>query len=111
MADKKPRAKKEVSKARAAALEAVKNAKSDQEKTVAVQQLRLLRFKEVGSVRADKAIESLKNLVKVCDRTSYAWTQEQSDKLLKALDLQMTKIREGLTSKEAIRIQREKFIL
>jgi hypothetical protein len=107
----KARAKKEVSAARKAAMDAVKNAKSDQEKTVATQQLRLVRFKEVGSVRADKAIESLKNLSKACDRTSYAWTQEQADKLLAAINAEVKKITVGLTSKEPVKAKRERFSL
>lgn len=109
--DKKARAKKPMSKARKEALDALKNAASDQEKTVATQQLRLVRFKEVGALRADKAIEALKNLAKVCDRTAYSWTPDQADKILQAVNLQVKKIAERLTSKEAVRVQREKFTL
>jgi hypothetical protein len=105
------REKKEPSKARKAAMAAVAAAKSDQEKTVAVQQLKLVRFAEVGSTRADRALEALKNLAKVCDRSAYSWTAEQSEKLLKAINGEVKKITEGLTSKEAVRIKREKFTL
>lgn len=108
---KKERAKKELSKARLAAMNALKNAKSDQEKTVAKQQLHLVRFKEVASIRADAAIRALKNLEKVCDTTSYSWTQDQADKILNAISPIMTRIDNGLRKPGAKTAKREKFTL
>lgn len=108
---KKERAKKELSKARVAAMNALKNAKSDQEKTVAKQQLHLVRFKEVASIRADAAIRALKNLEKVCDTTSYGWTQDQADKILSAINPIVKRIDDGLRKPGAKTAKREKFTL
>lgn len=109
--DKKTRAKKELSKARVAAMTALKNAKSDQEKTVAKQQLHLVRFKEVASIRADAAIRSLKNLEKVCDTTSYGWTQDQAEKIINAIQPIVSRIVDGLKKPGAKTAKREKFTL
>lgn len=108
---KKERAKKELSKARLAAMKALKDAKSDQEKTVARQQLHLVRFKEVASIRADASIRALKNLEKVCDTTSYGWTQDQAEKIISAIDPIVTRIRDGLRKPGAKTAKREKFTL
>lgn len=109
--DKKARAKKELSKERLAAMNALKNASSDQEKTVARQKLHLVRFKEVASIRADASIRALKNLEKVCDTTSYAWTQDQADKIIGALSPIWKRIEEGLRKPGAKTAKREKFSL
>ena len=108
---KKERAKKELSKARIAAMTALKNAKSDQEKTVAKQQLHLVRFKEVASIRADAAIRALKNLEKVCDTTSYGWTQDQAEKIIGAIAPIWKRTEEGLRKPGAKTAKREKFTL
>lgn len=108
---KKQRAKKELSKARIAAMKALKDAKSDQEKTVAKQQLHLVRFKEVASIRTDATIRALKNLEKVCDTTSYAWTQDQAGKILANILPTVKRIEEGLTKPGAKTAKREKFSL
>lgn len=112
MADvKKARAKKELSKERKAAMDALKNANSDQQKTVAKQALKLVRFKEVGSIRADAAIRALKNLEKVADTTSYAWTDEQAQKIIFAIEPVFKRILVALTKPGAKTAQREKFSL
>lgn len=108
---KKVRVKKELSKERAAAMNAVKNAKSEQEKRVASQALKLVRFKEVASIRTDAALRALKNLERVCDTTSYAWTEDQSTKILNAMRPLFTRIVDGLTKPSAKKEQREKFTL
>ena len=108
---KKARAKKELSKERQAAMLKLKNAGSDQEKTVARQQLHLVRFKEVASIRADASIRALKNLEKVCDTTSYAWTQEQAEKILSAILPVVHRITDGLKKPGAKTAKREKFSL
>lgn len=108
---KKARAKKELSKERKAAMAALKAASSDQEKTVATQQLRLVRFKEVASIRADAAIRALKNLEKVCDTSSYSWTQDQSKKITDALAGPYNRIVEGLTKPGSKKAAKEKFTL
>jgi hypothetical protein len=108
---KKVRAKKELSKERAAAMAAMKNAKSDQEKTVAAQSLKLVRFKEVASIRTDAAIRALKNLERVADTTSYAWTEDQAGKILNAMRPIFTRIVDGLTKPGAKKEKREKFTL
>lgn len=108
---KKARAKKELSKERAAALKAVKDAGSDQEKTVAKQKLKLVRFKEVASIRADASIRALKNLEKACDTTSYAWTDEQASKIIGALEPLYSRIVTSLRKPSAKTAQREKFTL
>lgn len=112
MADsKKTRAKKELSKERIAAMAKLKAASSDQEKTVARQQLHLVRFKEVASIRADAAIRALKNLEKVADTTSYAWTQEQAEKIVNAIGPIWQRTVDGLKKPGAKSAKREKFSL
>ncbi len=112
MADtKKARAKKALSKERTAALAAMKAASSDQEKTVAKQALKLVRFKEVASVRADASIRALKNLENACDSTSYAWTQDQAVKLLAAIEPLIGRIKTALNTPNAKKPAREKFSL
>lgn len=112
MADvKKARAKKELSAARKAAMAAVKSASSDQEKVVAKQQLKLVRFKEVGSIRADAAIRALKNLENACDSTSYAWTEDQAAKVINTLMPIIARISDALKKPGAKKPAREKFSL
>lgn len=112
MADsKKVRAKKELSKERQAAMTALKNASSDQEKIVAKQKLHLVRFKEVASIRADASIRALKNLEKVADTTAYAWTQDQAEKIIGTIGPIWKRIEEGLKKPGAKTSKREKFSL
>jgi hypothetical protein len=108
---KKTRAKKELSKERKIALTALKDAKSDQEKSVAKQQLKLVRFKEVASIRADAAIRALTNLEKVCDITSYSWTSDQATKIIGAVQPVYDRICKGLRQPAAKTATREKFTL
>lgn len=108
---KKVRAKKELSKARQAAVAAMAAAASDQEKTVAKQNLKLVRFKEVASIRTDAALRTLKNLESACDTTAYAWTEEQADKILAALQPVYGRIVEALRKPGAKKPAREKFSL
>ena len=108
---KKARAKKEMSAARKAALNAVKNAGSEQEKTVATQKLKLVRFKEVASVRTDAASRALSNLENVCDITSYAWDAEQAEKIIKELQPKFDRIVSGLRKPAAKTSKRVKFTL
>ena len=100
---KKARAKKEMSAARKAALAAVKNAGSDQEKSVAQSKLKLVRFKEVASVRTDAASRALSNLENVCDITSYSWDAEQAEKIIKELQPKFDRIVAGLRKPAAKR--------
>lgn len=112
MADtKKARAKKELSKDRQAAMAKLKNASSDQEKTVAKQQLHLVRFKEVGSIRTDAAIRALKNLEKIADTTAYAWTQDQAEKIIGHLEPIFKRLVDGLRKPGVKTSKREKFTL
>lgn len=106
---KKARAKKELSKARAAAMKALKDAVSDQEKTVAKQQLHLVRFNEVAAVRTDAALRALKNLRKCCDTTSYAWTQDQAKKILDAIGPVYSDIADFLKSPGKLKSVKTKF--
>jgi hypothetical protein len=109
--DKKVRAKKEMSAARKAALAAVKAASSDQEKAVAQSKLKLVRFKEVASVRTDAASRALSNLENVCDTTSYQWDQDQAEKIIKELQPKFDRIVNGLRKPGARKAKREKFSL
>lgn len=108
---KKARAKKEISKDRKAAMDAVKAARSDQEKTVAKQKLKLVRFKEVASTRTDASIRALKNLENACDTTAYAWTEEQAAKIIGAIGPIWKRIEDGLRKPSAKKATREKFSL
>lgn len=108
---KKARAKKELSKERQAAMNALKNASSDQEKRVANEKLKIVRFKEVASIRTDASIRALKNLERVCDTSSYSWDGEQSKKIIGALQPLFTRIVDGLNKPSAKKAAREKFTL
>jgi hypothetical protein len=108
---KKVRAKKEMSAARKAALALVKNADSDQEKAVAQSKLKIVRFKEVASVRTDAASRALSNLENVCDSTSYTWDAEQADKIIKELQPKFDKIVNGLRKPGPRTSKRVKFSL
>lgn len=108
---KKTRAKKELSAARKAAMAAVSNAKSDQEKSVAKQKLKFVRFQEVASIRTDAGIRALKNLENVCDTTAYAWTDEQAAKIIGAIKPLYDRIVAGLNKPGAKAVKREKFSL
>lgn len=108
---KKARAKKELSAARKAAMTALKNAGSDQEKTVAKQKLKLVRFQEVASTRTDAAIRTLDNLLNACDTTAYAWTDEQASKIIGVLEPRYSKIVSSLRKPAAKTSTREKFKL
>lgn len=108
---KKARAKKEMSPARKAAMAAVTNAKSDQEKAVAKQKLKFVRFQEVASIRADASIRALKNLESACDTTAYAWTDEQAAKIIGAIKPLFDRIVTSLQKPGAKQAKREKFTL
>lgn len=108
---KKARAKKELSAARKSAMETLKNAKSDQEKTVAKQALKLVRFKEVASIRTDAVIRALKNLENACDSTSYAWTPDQAAKILGAVTPIYSRIADALKDPSTKVVKKEKFSL
>jgi hypothetical protein len=69
-----------------AATDAVKNAKSDQEKTVARGALKRLRFKVLIVQRMNKALSALGNTAKLGNRASYLYDQAQIDKVFAALD-------------------------
>jgi hypothetical protein len=112
MADsKKVRAKKEMSVARKAALNALKNASSDQEKSVALSKLKLVRFKEVASVRTDAVSRALSNLENVCDITSYSWDADQAKKIIDEINPKFDRIVAGLTKPAAKTSKRVKFTL
>lgn len=109
MVDAKKRGKKEMSKERAQALNSVKNARSDQEKKLAKQALKLVRFKEVGALRVGRAITALTNLEKVCDSSAYAWTPEQADKAIKAIEPRVQRIVAALRSPATAKKAKETF--
>lgn len=79
------KAKKQMSKAREAALAKYKNAKSPQEKTVAEQELKLLRFKEVASHRVGRVLAALDNLMAATDAGQYSWDSNQAVKIISAI--------------------------
>lgn len=108
---KKARAKKEMSAARKAALAAVKNASSDQEKTVALSKLKMVRFREVGSVRVDAAARALDNLVNICDSSTYTWDTEQATKIINELQPKFDRIVSGLRKPAPRKNTRVKFTL
>lgn len=100
--------KKALSAERVTAMNAVKNAKSDQEKRVATQQLKMLRFKEIATKRVNRAIKSIKGLQNLANRGAYGWTPEQAEKILSTLDKQMRALRDKLSG---TKVEEEAFTL
>lgn len=93
--DKK--AKKQMSKEREAALAKVKNAKAgSQEHTVAVQALKLLRFKEVAAHRVGRVLAALDNLHAATDAAQYSWDATQAAKIISALEAKVNPIKDAL---------------
>lgn len=107
---KKPRVKKQPSAKRVAAENAVAEAqkrmdaaKSPQEKTVAESalkavrdELKALRFIEVGQPRIRSALNVLRKLENVANRNAYKWTDEQAGKAVKALTDSMKRVTDKL---------------
>lgn len=91
------KAKKQMSKEREAAIAKVKSAKAgSQEHTVAVQALKLLRFKEVAAHRVGRALAALDNLLAVTDAGQYSWDATQAAKIIAALDARVSPIKDAL---------------
>jgi hypothetical protein len=84
-AAKARKARKPASGKRLAAESAFKNAKSDQEKTVARSHLKAVRFEELGRARVRRALKTLSSLENLANRGVYTWTDEQANKLLTAI--------------------------
>jgi hypothetical protein len=84
-AQKARKARKPPSPARIAAENAVKNAKSDQEKLVTRAALKTLRFKELAPKRVRRALKSLDQVSILANRANYLSEPAQREKILKAL--------------------------
>lgn len=108
---KQKKAPRPKSKERIAAMAAVAAAKSEQEKAVAMQALKLLRFKEVASVRTGAALKHLQNLESTCDTSTYAWTEDQATKILGAIEPVVAKLRKGLMTPSKRKAESTKFAL
>lgn len=107
---KPKKAKKPPSAKRVAAMAAVETAakaldaaKSPQEKTVAESalkaardELKLLKFVEVGQPRIRRAIDVMRQLENVANRAQYKWTDEQALKATKALTEALRKVTDKL---------------
>lgn len=83
---------------RAAAQKQVDNAKSDQEKRVARQNMKMVKFREIGTQRLNKAIAALRNLGKLANRNAYGWDTPTADKINTALGLETKKIAAALAA-------------
>lgn len=79
------KAKKGLSAARVAAMAAVDTAGSDQEKLVARQHLKSLKFKEIVVPRVNRAIAQLNGISKLANRSAYSWDDQQAEKITLAL--------------------------
>lgn len=73
------------SNARAAAELGLKNAASDQEKTVARNVLKGVKFKELGRARVRRALKALDGIEKLASKAAYSWTEQEAEQLLGAL--------------------------
>jgi hypothetical protein len=107
---KPKKAKKPPSAKRLAAVAAVdmavkklEAAKSPQEKqvaesavTAARNELKLLKFVEIGQPRIRRAIDVLRQLENVANRNAYKWTDEQALKASKALTDALRKVTDKL---------------
>lgn len=103
---KKPPSAKRLA-AEAVVAEAVKladAAKSPQEKTMAEQRLKVarddlkaLKFLEVGQPRIRRAIDVMRQLENVANRNAYKWTDEQALKATKALTDALRKFTDKLS--------------
>jgi len=107
---KRVRGKKEPSLARKTAMAAVENAqaeydkaKSPQEKAIAESRLKnvrdalkLLKFTEIGAPRIRRAINVMRQLENVANRSQYKWTDEQALKATKALTEALRKFTDKL---------------
>lgn len=67
---------------RQAAEDALKNAKSDQEKTVARSAAKSVRFEELARARVRRASKVLSSIENLANRAAYTWTDEQANKIL-----------------------------
>lgn len=81
----KKKGKRPPSAARVAAIAAVDNAKSDQEKTLARTTLKLLAFKEVVTPRVRRVLKLMDNIEKMASSGSYKWDPADGAKIAKAL--------------------------
>lgn len=90
--NKPKKARKPPSAARVAAMKAVDDAKSDQEKTVARANLKLLRFKELGTKRLNRWIAGCDGLMNLSNRAAYQWTPDQAEKIVKTVRARADKI-------------------
>ncbi len=97
-ATKKTRPAPVVSAARAAAQKAVDNAKSDQEKKVARQQLKAVKFTEIAPARMARALGALGNVRKLANRAGYSWSDEQATKMITALAVEVKALETALKS-------------
>lgn len=79
---KRPRV---VSDVRKAAESALANAKSDQEKSLARAQVKIVRFKEIVVPRVNRALSILGQIEKMTNPNAYTWSDEEAQKILQAL--------------------------
>lgn len=89
---------KVVSTERAQAQKQVDAAKSDQEKRVARQNMKMIKFREIGTQRLNKVISALRNLGKLANRNAYGWDAATADKINTALSAETSKIRAALAA-------------
>lgn len=93
--------KKALTPERVKLMNAVKDAKSDQEKRVANQQLKMLRFKEVGTKRLNRVLKALKGLENLANRGAYGWEPEQADKIILNIEKRVKSLRDKLSGAKA----------
>lgn len=83
----KARAKKKPPSARrTGAMAAVEAAKSEQEKKVALAHLKIVRFEELIVPRVRRAVKALDVIGNLANRGAYTWTDEQSAKVVSAIN-------------------------
>lgn len=100
--------KKSLSPARVAAMKAVEAAKSPQEKLVASQQLKKLKFLEIVVPRVNRSLAGLRSIAKLANRSAYSWDPEQADKIVRALAKEINAVSDKLTG---TKVEAEKFTL
>jgi hypothetical protein len=100
-ATRKKRQPKPMSPQRKAAEDAYANAKSDQEKTVARDNVKIIRFTDIVVPRVKRALNVLNNVERMANRNAYTWTPEQAAKIIKSLQQKVDAIAIKLSGAKA----------
>lgn len=65
---------------------------SEQEKSIARQALKSIKFKELARARVRRALKVLDGIEKLASRAAYSWTEQEAEKVLSALTARMNSV-------------------